>query len=289
MLSVLVLSALAASPGHGSAVTGPGCGRHCSGHCTPGLGAVGPLLSSANDVPSACACLRLCADDPVAQAWQWVSKKGEHNYRTCYLKGTVDLQPNPVYVSGCMPKGRANATARCPARPPAPPVPPVPPGPPGPAFQGSPMFPETKIISPKWGTALDEMMQHPTGTGGPSPVPAGQVWKLCYSSDTMPKNSAMDFHSRCDPYNFTLTVAHTFHVRSGTLGRPDSLVGVTFGGFVRSLQTTCPQLSCVSSVLALTCISCRRLTSRGNRLIVAVAIITTKLATKARPPASSSG
>ena len=156
-------------------------------------------------------------------------------------------------------------------------------------FPGSPMFPETKIISPKWGTALDEMMQHPTGKGGPSPVPAGQVWKLCYSSDTMPKNSAMDFHSRCDPYNFTLTVAHTFKVRSGTLGRPDSLVGVTFGGFVRSLQTTCPQLSCVSSVLALTCLSCRRLTSRGNRLIVAVAIITTKLATKARPPASSSG
>ena len=108
-------------------------------------------------------------------------------------------------------------------------------------FPGSPMFPETKIISPKWGTALDEMMQHPTGKGGPSPVPAGQVWKLCYSSDTMPcrrvaKNCHVaEFHSRCDPHNITLTVAHTFHVKSGTLGRPDSLVGVTFGGFVRSL------------------------------------------------------
>ena len=70
----------------------------------------------------------------------------------------------------------------------------------------SPMFPETKIISPKWGTTLDEMMQQPTGTG-PSPVPAGQVWKLCYSSDTMAKTVA-EFHARCDPHNITLTVAH---------------------------------------------------------------------------------
>ena len=151
---------------------------------------------------------------------------------------------------------------------------------------GSPMFPGTRIISPTWGTALDEMMQHPTRDG--PVVPAGQVWKLCYSSDTMNRTVA-EFHARCDPHDITLTVAHTFHVRSGTLGRPDSLVGVTFGGFVRSLQTTCPQLSCVSSVLALTCLSRRRLTRRGAKRRVAVAIITTKLATKARPPASSSG
>ena len=119
-------------------------------------------------------------------------------------------------------------------------------------FPGSPMFPETKIISPKWGTALDEMMQHPTGKGGPSPVPAGQVWKLCYSSDTMNRTVA-EFHARCDPHNITLSVAHNSLGRdtSGTLGRPDSLVGVTFGGFVRSfLQTTCPQLSCVTVLRA---------------------------------------
>ena len=195
MLSVLVLSALAASPGHGSAVTGPaGCGRHCSGHCTPGLGAVGPALSSANDVPSACACLRLCADDPVAQAWQWVSKKGEHNYRTCYLKGTVDLQPNPVYVSGCMPKGRANATARCPARPPAPPVPPVPPVPPGTAF------PASRLITAAQGAQLNSWAKQAVG----------QTWKICYTSFTMDKSSPAEFHKRCDGrgYNKTVTVAH---------------------------------------------------------------------------------
>ena len=107
----------------------------------------------------------------------------------------------------------------------------------------------------------------PTGTG-PSPVPAGQVWKLCYSSDTM-ANTVAELHSRCDPHNITLTVAdnslkdgYSLYLRtrffstqnvgpgtSGTLGRPASLVGVTFGGFVSSLQTTCPQLSCVPPVL----------------------------------------
>ena len=53
-------------------------------------------------------------------------------------------------------------------------------------FAGSPLFPETKIISPKWGTALGSWLK-----------PAGQVWKLCYSSDTMNKTTA-EFHSRCD-------------------------------------------------------------------------------------------
>ena len=197
MLSVLVLSALAASPGHGSAVTGPaGCGRHCSGHCTPGLGAVGPALSSANDVPSACACLRLCANDPVAQAWQWVSKKGEHNYRTCYLKGTVDLQPNPVYVSGCMPKGRANATARCPARPPAPPVPPVPPVPPG---RAGATFPNSRLITPAQGLLLNSWANQTV---------VGQKWALCYTSFTMDKTSPAQFHKNCDQYAPTVTVAH---------------------------------------------------------------------------------
>ena len=104
------------------------------------------------------------------------------------------------------------------------------------------MFPGTKIISPKWGTALDEMMQHPTRDG--PVVPAGQVWKLCYSSDTMNRTVA-EFHARCDPHNITLSVAHNSLGRdtSGTLGRPDSLVGVTFGGFVRFSVTKRPSVS----------------------------------------------
>ena len=102
-------------------------------------------------------------------------------------------------------------------------------------FAGSPLFPETKIISPEWGTALDIW----TNT-------TGQVWKLCYSSDTMTKTPA-EFHKRCDQYNKTVTVAHNSlgPGSSGTMGRPDSLIGRTFGGFVRS----CPQFSCFSSVL----------------------------------------
>ena len=106
-------------------------------------------------------------------------------------------------------------------------------------FAGSPLFPETKIVSPEWGTALDSMT-HRSG------VPAGQVWKLCYSSDTMNKTTA-EFHKRCDQYNKTLTVAHNSlgPGSSGTLGRPDSLIGRTFGGFVRSCMPL-TQFSCLS-------------------------------------------
>ena len=95
-------------------------------------------------------------------------------------------------------------------------------------FAGSPLFPGTKIVSPEWGTALDNMTQQ-------SGVQAGQVWKLCYSSDTMNKTTT-EFHKRCDQYNKTLTVGHNSlgPGTSGTIGRPDSLIGRTFGGFVRS-------------------------------------------------------
>merc|ERR1719272_1595653 len=42
-----------------------------------------------------------------------------------------------------------------------------------------------------------------------------------------------EFHKRCDQYNKTVTVAHNSlgPGSSGTLGRPDSLIGRTFGGF----------------------------------------------------------
>ena len=97
-------------------------------------------------------------------------------------------------------------------------------------------FHGSKIIDHEWGMALDSWMD-------PKVVPAapgygGEVyWKLCYSSDTMDKTSPAEFHRRCDQYNKTVTVAHNTlgPDTSGTLGRPDSLVGVTFGGFVRSL------------------------------------------------------
>jgi len=91
-------------------------------------------------------------------------------------------------------------------------------------FAGSPLFPETRIVSPEWGTALDGWM--------PAGIPAGQVWKLCYSSDTMDKTTA-EFHKRCDQYNKTVSVAKNTlgFDTSGTEGRPDNMKGATFGGF----------------------------------------------------------
>jgi hypothetical protein len=60
-----------------------------------------------------------------------------------------------------------------------------------------------------------------------------------------------EFHKRCDQYNKTLTVGHNSlgPGTSGTINRPDSLIGRTFGGFVRScmplstLLFVCPPCS----------------------------------------------
>ena len=94
-----------------------GCGRAGFGVVAHGAGPRGVV------VPSACACLQLCADDPVATGWQWISKPSNYDYRTCYLKSTVDLEPNSASVAGCMPKGGAKPTAKCPAPPAPPPTP----------------------------------------------------------------------------------------------------------------------------------------------------------------------
>jgi hypothetical protein len=133
-----------------------GCGR-------AGFGVGGPGVGSGVVVPSACACLQLCSDDPVAKAWQWISKPSNYDYRTCYLKSTVDLQPNSASVSGCMSKGGANATAKCPA-PPTPPPTPAPPTPPAPppcttctAFNGS------HLIRPGQGAQLNAWANQTVG------------------------------------------------------------------------------------------------------------------------------
>ena len=94
------------------------------------------------------------------------------------------------------------------------------------------LFPGSKIISHAYGMALDSWLDE-----SKVPVIPGyeRYWKLCYSTDTMNASPA-EFHTRCDQYNYIVTVAHNTlgPASSGTLGRPDSLVGVTFGGFVRS-------------------------------------------------------
>ena len=166
-------------------------------------------------------------------------------------------------------------------------------------FAGSALFPETKIVSPEWGTALDGWM---------SGIPDRQIWTLCYSSDTMERTTA-EFHKRCDPYNTTLTVAKNSlgPGSSGTLGRPDNLKGVTFGGFVRPCPAPvlvfarralvfvfvrralvcAPPCPCVPPVpVALACRSCRRLTSRGEAVAtdLPLAWLQTRLSRGADPP-----
>ena len=84
----------------------------------------------------------------------------------------------------------------------------------------SPLFLETQIVTPEWGTLLNDWAKQPVD----------QKWALCYSSDTMNKTTD-EFHKRCDQYAPTVTVAHN------SLGR-------TFGGFVRPSPA---QPSCLPS------------------------------------------
>ena len=62
----------------------------------------------------------------------------------------------------------------------------------------SPPFPESRLISAAHGAQLNEWANKS----------AGQKWELCYTSFTMDKSSAAEFHSSCDQYTPTFSVAH---------------------------------------------------------------------------------
>ena len=85
-------------------------------------------------------------------------------------------------------------------------------------------FPESRIITPAQGAQLNSWANQT----------AGRRWELCYTSFTMVKTVA-EFHSRCDKYTPTVSVAH-------------NSLNHTFGGFVRLPFL----LHILPSVLALT-------------------------------------
>jgi len=74
-------------------------------------------------------------------------------------------------------------------------------------LDGSPLFPETHLVTTELGAQLNDWAKQP----------AGQKWALCYSSNTMNK-TAETFHHGCDKYNATISVAH-------------NSLGSTFGGY----------------------------------------------------------
>lgn len=104
-------------------------------------------------------------------------------------------------------------------------------------------FPGSRLITAEWGTQLNEW----------AGKLAGQEWELCYTSFTMDKSTPTVFHTSCDRFDHTLSVAHNAGGRAcdGThLGfktcQTDSdcrgkrcntnLGNYTFGGFVRSFS-----------------------------------------------------
>ena len=66
------------------------------------------------------------------------------------------------------------------------------------AAGASPPFPESRLITAAHGAQLNEWANRS----------AGQKWELCYTSFTMDKSSAAEFHSSCDQYTPTYSVAH---------------------------------------------------------------------------------
>ena len=84
---------------------------------------------------------------------------------------------------------------------------------------GGPQFPNSKLLTPEWGGALN-------GWAGEG---EGQEWSLCCSTfegcDTAAK-----FHAACDAHTPTLTVAHN----AGSDRNGGNRGNFTFGGFVRT-------------------------------------------------------
>ena len=92
---------------------------------------------------------------------------------------------------------------------------------------GAPEFPDSRLITPEWGSAL-------RGWSGAS------HWRLCYSTFDDPSPTAAAFHQACDAHETTLTVAHNAGNGGSNPGN------FTFGGFVRSPPK--PAEACITTV-----------------------------------------
>jgi hypothetical protein len=85
---------------------------------------------------------------------------------------------------------------------------------------GGPHFPSSRLLTPEWGEEL---------TGWVDSSVAKAEWTLCFSSFTDDATTPAVFHSQCDPYNATLSVARNAGGGNGGDTNPGNY---TFGGFV---------------------------------------------------------
>ena len=67
-------------------------------------------------------------------------------------------------------------------------------------------FADSRLVTPAHGALLNKWANQS----------ADQVWELCYTSFTMDKSSAGEFHNRCDQYSPTYSVAHNSGGKPGT-------------------------------------------------------------------------
>jgi hypothetical protein len=86
---------------------------------------------------------------------------------------------------------------------------------------GAGPFPGSQLITPEWGETLSEWTS--------SSVPEG-AWTLCYSSFTDDATSPTVFHSQCDAYSATVSVARNAGEQS-TDPEETNAGNFTFGGF----------------------------------------------------------
>ena len=101
---------------------------------------------------------------------------------------------------------------------------------------GGQQFPDSRLLTPEWGALL---------TGWVGTTIATDEWMLCYSSFTDHSMHPAAFHSQCDAYSATVSVAHN-------TGEGSNAGNYTFGGFAAgswSKETCCadPRNYCQSS------------------------------------------
>eukprot|EP01046_Picozoa_sp_COSAG06_P003211 COSAG06_NODE_122_length_23062_cov_43.568990_2_plen_96_part_00 len=77
--------------------------------------------------------------------------------------------------------------------------------------KGEGFFPGSRLITAEWGDNLNGWMKAKV---------KGKQWSLCFSSFTDDVTTPSTFHTQCDQYNTTLTVAR-------------NSLNYTFGGYVR--------------------------------------------------------
>eukprot|EP01043_Picozoa_sp_COSAG02_P022785 COSAG02_NODE_1194_length_13955_cov_7.341055_7_plen_571_part_00 len=97
---------------------------------------------------------------------------------------------------------------------------------------GGEHFPGSRLVTEDWGESL---------AGWLPPSVKGKAWKLCFSSFMDNASTPHAFHSQCDKYSKTLTVARHGPVPKTSDGGHSSPVWVagadwTFGGYVRTLS-----------------------------------------------------